>query len=79
VVSDIYDRQAQQLSNTIRRLSVQVMTPQMENHGLSTALLNEKKKRKRGKALPLQPPERYHGGAVFYSSRKIQQARDRQT
>jgi hypothetical protein len=40
-------------------------------------LINEKKRRKRGKALPLQAAEEYHGGAVFWSPGKVKDARDR--
>jgi hypothetical protein len=78
VVSDIYNQQAKQLSNTIHSLSMKVMTLEMENQGYIKSLANAKKKRKPSKALLLKPPERYHGGAVFYSPRKVQQARDRQ-
>jgi hypothetical protein len=42
------------------------------------ALINERQRRKRGKALPLQAAEEYHGGAVFWSPRKVKEARDRQ-
>ncbi|KAF7441786.1 Dimer-Tnp-hAT domain containing protein [Pyrenophora tritici-repentis] len=46
--------------------------------GLKKALINEKKRRKRGKALPLEAGEDYHGRAVFWSPRKVKEARDRQ-
>ena len=78
VVSDIYDQQAKQLSNTIHSLSMKVMTLEMENQGYIKSLANAKKKRKPSKALLLKPPEQYHSGAVFYSPRKVQQARDQQ-
>ncbi|KAI2475306.1 hypothetical protein Ptr902_13288 [Pyrenophora tritici-repentis] len=42
------------------------------------ALINERQRRKRGKALPLEAGEDYHGGAVFWSPRKVKEARDRQ-
>ena len=45
---------------------------------LKEALINEKKRRKRGKALPLEAAEEYHGGAIFWSPRKVKEARDRQ-
>ncbi|KAF2832659.1 hypothetical protein CC86DRAFT_390650 [Ophiobolus disseminans] len=34
-------------------------------------------RRNRGKVLPLEAPEEYHGGAVFWSPRKVREARDR--
>ena len=49
-----------------------------ENNRLREALVNEKKKRKRGKALLLEAPAQYDGGAVFWSPQKVQEARDRQ-
>jgi hypothetical protein len=46
--------------------------------GLREALINERTRRKRGKPLLLQEPEEYQGGAVFWSPRKVKEARDRQ-
>ena len=40
-------------------------------------MINERLRRKRGKALPLEAPEEYHGGAVFWSLRKVKEARNR--
>ncbi|KAF2843851.1 hypothetical protein T440DRAFT_363981, partial [Plenodomus tracheiphilus IPT5] len=54
-------------------ISVQKSLLEHEVQGLREALLNERLRRKRGKALPLQEPEDYHGGAIFYSPRKQQQ------
>jgi hypothetical protein len=44
---------------------------------LKEALINERQRRKRGKALPLEVAEEYHGGAVFWSLRKVKEARNR--
>jgi hypothetical protein len=49
-----------------------------EAQGLRQALTNERLRRKQGKALPLEQPEEDHGGAVFWSPRKVKEARDRQ-
>ncbi|KAF2735312.1 hypothetical protein EJ04DRAFT_601223 [Polyplosphaeria fusca] len=49
-----------------------------ENERLKEALHNEKKRRQRGKPLLLQRPDTYAGGAVFWSPKKVQEARDRQ-
>ena len=42
------------------------------------ALINKRQRRKLGKALPLEVEEEYHGRAVFWSLRKVKEARDRQ-
>jgi hypothetical protein len=44
---------------------------------LKEVLINERQCRKRGKVLPLEVEEEYHGGAVFWSLRKVKEARDR--
>ncbi|KAF2844236.1 hypothetical protein T440DRAFT_473566 [Plenodomus tracheiphilus IPT5] len=59
-------------------ISVQKTLLEHEVQGLREALINERLRRKRGKALPLQEPEDYHGGAIFYSPRKVKEARERQ-
>jgi hypothetical protein len=51
---------------------------QHKNKQLREALVNEKKRRQRGKPLLLQAPEEYNGGAIFWSPSKVQDARDRQ-
>ncbi|KAF1928755.1 uncharacterized protein M421DRAFT_30455, partial [Didymella exigua CBS 183.55] len=45
-----------------------------EAQGLMQALINERQRRKRGKALPLEAEEEYHGGAKFWSPRKRAEA-----
>ncbi|KAF1359480.1 hypothetical protein EJ07DRAFT_120225 [Lizonia empirigonia] len=47
---------------------------QHENVRLKEALINERQRRKRGKALPLEAAEEYHGGAFFWSPRKKAEA-----
>ncbi|KAF2735180.1 hypothetical protein EJ04DRAFT_511891 [Polyplosphaeria fusca] len=47
-----------------------------ENVRLREALNNEKKRRKCGKPLLLQRDDQYHDGAVLWSPRKVQQARN---
>jgi hypothetical protein len=78
VVSNIYEKKAQQLSNTMHALSTENMLLKMQNDGLKKRLVNEKKRRKRGKPLMLDFPTQNEGGAIFYSPNKVQQARDRQ-
>lgn len=78
VVADTYSEEKKKLSRTIHTLAVQKSLLQLENEQLREALSHEKKRRQRSNALLLEPPEEYHGGAVFYSPQKVQQARDRQ-
>lgn len=78
VVSNINDKKAQQLSNSMHALSTENMLLKMQNDGLKKRLINEKKRRKRGKPLMLDFPTQNEGGAIFYSPNKVQQARDRQ-
>ncbi|KAI1521973.1 hypothetical protein PtrCC142_011900, partial [Pyrenophora tritici-repentis] len=46
--------------------------------GLEEALQHKKKHKKKGKALDLQQRQEYHGGSVFWSPRKIREARARE-
>ncbi|KAF7568831.1 hypothetical protein PtrM4_134440 [Pyrenophora tritici-repentis] len=71
-------RKISKLNQTIHRLSIRLVLAKHENVRLKKALINEKKRRKRGKALPLEAGEDYHGRAVFWSPRKVKEARDRQ-
>ncbi|PSN58745.1 hypothetical protein BS50DRAFT_666447, partial [Corynespora cassiicola Philippines] len=49
-----------------------------ENKSLREALAIQKKLLKRGRHLPLDHPDEYHGEAVFWSPHSVQRARDRQ-
>lgn len=78
VVHDRSDPRAQKLSGAFHSISVQKSLLTHEAQGLMQALINERQRRKQGKALPLQAEEVYHGGAKFWSPRKVKEARDRQ-
>jgi hypothetical protein len=71
-------RKISKLNQTIHRLSIRSVLAEHENVRLKEALINERQRRKRGRALPLEAEEEYHGGAVFWSPRKVKEARDRQ-
>jgi hypothetical protein len=71
-------RKISKLNQTIHQLSIRSVLAEHENKRLKEALINEKKRRKRGKALPLVAAEEYQGGAAFWSPRKVKEARDRQ-
>jgi hypothetical protein len=77
VVAAQGDRQVKRLSQILHSSSVQNSLLKDENRKLREALINERTRRKRGKPLPLQEAEDYHGGAVFWSLRKVKEARDR--
>jgi hypothetical protein len=77
-VADRDQRKISKLNQTIHQLSIRSVLAEHENKRLKEALINEKKRRKRGKALPLEAEEEYHGRAVFWSPRKVKEARDRQ-
>ncbi|KAF1937061.1 hypothetical protein EJ02DRAFT_357699 [Clathrospora elynae] len=78
VVKDRGDPKAQKLSRAFYQISVQKSLLEHEAQGLKHALINERLRRKRGKALPLEAPEDYNGRAIFWSPRKVKEARERQ-
>ncbi|KAF1359635.1 hypothetical protein EJ07DRAFT_118519 [Lizonia empirigonia] len=77
-VADRDQRKISKLNQTIHRLSIRSVLAEHENVRLKEALINERQRRKRGKALPLEAAEEYHGGAVFWSPKKVKEALDRQ-
>ena len=78
MISDIYNKKVQQLSNIMHALLVENMLLKQQNDGLKQSLINEKKCRKRGKPLLLDIPAENDGGAIFYSPTKVQHTRDQQ-
>jgi hypothetical protein len=75
VVVEVSDEKTKKLSSTIHHLTTENILLKLHCKGLESALINEKRKRQRGKPLDFgfRAPE--HGYAVFYSPKKIQQAR----
>jgi hypothetical protein len=73
-VSDRTADESKKLSETLHSLAVQNELLQEENSGLREALEDKKKRKGRGKRLNLQREDLYHGGATFWSPRKIRQA-----
>jgi hypothetical protein len=80
VMEEVHDKKRkedrQKLSHSMHHLAVQASLLKTENERLREALINEKRKRKRGKALIFPVPQQKTGGATFYSPKKIQQARE---
>ena len=78
-VEDQSSRDAQKLSHSLHHISVQNELLRYEINRLKEALLIKKKHKKKGKLLNLQQRQEYHGGAVFWSPRKVREARVRQS
>ena len=76
-VADRDQRKISKLNQTIHRLSIRSVLAEHENVRLKEALINERQRRKRGKALPLEADEMYYGGAAFWSPSKMDKARAR--
>ena len=77
-VKDRDTKEAKKLSQSLHSLQVQNELLHHENNGLREALAFKKKHKKHDKPLDLQQREEYHGGAVFWSPRKVREARARQ-
>jgi hypothetical protein len=50
-----------------------------ENDGLLQAAKGQKKHKTKSKTMDLQQRKEYHGGAIFWSPRKLREARARET
>jgi hypothetical protein len=77
-VNDSHQNQARKLRSSVHHLSVQNELLRHENEGLRSALSHRKRHRGKSKALDLQQREEYHGGAIFWSPRKLREARARE-
>jgi hypothetical protein len=79
VARDINDKETKKLSRSLHSILVQNELLKHEVRGLREALASKKKGKKRSKPLDLQQRKEYHGGSVFWSPRKVREARVRQT
>ncbi|KAI1558813.1 hypothetical protein PtrEW7m1_012079, partial [Pyrenophora tritici-repentis] len=70
--------EARKLRSSVHHLSVQNELLKHKSEGLREALQHKKKHRMKGKALDLQQCQEYHGSAVFWSPRKLREARVRE-
>jgi hypothetical protein len=77
-VKDTRQEEATKLSLSLHHLSVQNHLLKHKNQGFRETLHTKKKHKKKGKALDLQQRQEYHGGAVFWSPRKVREARARE-
>ena len=78
MVSNVYNKKIQKLSNTMYALSLENILLKQQNNGLKQSLINEKKRRKRGKPLLLDFPTENDGGVIFFSPTKVQRAHNQQ-
>jgi hypothetical protein len=77
-VRDTAAEDSKMLSQTLHSLAAQNELLHHEVNGLREALTAKRRHKKRGKPLDLQQREEYHGGAVFWSPRKLREARARE-
>jgi hypothetical protein len=75
-VKDQNSKDVKKLLRSLHHLSAQSSILRGEVKGLRDALLTKKRRQKKSYTLQLNNPEEYHGGAVFWSPRKVRQARD---
>jgi hypothetical protein len=78
-VKDTAGDDAKRLSTSLHSLQVQNELLNHENQGLRAALVTKRKNSKKRKPLDLQQRQEYHGGAVFWSPRKVREARARES
>jgi hypothetical protein len=78
-VKDESSKEARRLSRSLHHISVQNQLLHHEIQGFKEALTIKKKHTKHGTTLDLQQRQEYHGGSVFWSPRKVREARVRQT
>ena len=71
------EEEAKQITHSLYYLQVQNKLLLHENQGLRESLRIKKKHKKQGYTLDLQQRKEYHGGAVFWSPRKMREAQAR--
>ncbi|PVH90561.1 hypothetical protein DM02DRAFT_607318 [Periconia macrospinosa] len=76
-VKDQTNREVKKLHRSLHHIAIQNDLLHAEVQNLTKALTIKKKQQKKSKPLDLQQRKEYHGRAVFYSPRKIREARAR--
>jgi hypothetical protein len=74
VVVDSASKSLQKLKAALHSFQVQNELLHYENNGLHAALTVKKKHGKKNRPLNLQQRKEYHGGAVFWSPRRVKEA-----
>jgi hypothetical protein len=77
-VKDTGQKETQELSLLLHHLTAQNELLKEENTGLREAIHSRKKYKKKGSILDLQQREEFHSRAVFWSPRKVKEARWRE-
>jgi hypothetical protein len=77
-VADKAKVEARRLEASLHSLQVQNELLHHENDGLTCALKAKKKHKTKSNTMDLQQRKEYHGGAVFWSPRKLREARARE-
>jgi hypothetical protein len=75
-VKDQSDKPVKKLCQSLHHISAQNSILRREIRGLGDSLLVKKRRQKKSFTLQLSKPQEYHGGAVFWSSKKCHQAQD---
>jgi hypothetical protein len=75
VAKDVNDKKTKKPSRSPHSISIQNELFKHEIRELRQALASKKKGQKRSKPLGLQQRREYHGGSVFWSPRKVREAR----
>ena len=77
-VADQAKVEAKQLKLSLHSLQTQNELLHHENDSLTHALAARKKRKKKSKTMDLQQADEYHGGATFWSPKKLREARARE-
>ena len=78
VIINVFDYRVKELSNTIQSLAAMNIILKSRIKGYQRALQNKQKKRQRHKPLFHQLATTDDSGAIFYSPKKVEQARELQ-
>jgi hypothetical protein len=71
------NKNAKILLRTGEKLTTELKIVRHKNNGLRKAIIHEKKKRKRGKAMNLYDPDEQEGQTLFFSPAKVARVRQR--
>jgi hypothetical protein len=77
-ISNSHQSKVRKLRSSVHDLSVQNELFKHEIDGLKEALYYKQKHKKKGIALNLQQRQEYHSSAIFWSPRKLREARARE-
>jgi hypothetical protein len=78
VASDQSSKELKKISRSLHHISIQNSLLHQEVAGLKQVIMTQTKQKKKSKTLDLQQKKWAQGGAVFWSPRKIEEARQRE-